>query len=732
MALPFAEEGLQLSRGAHCTRLEASAARTLARVLVALGRISSAIDLLNDAKDLFRQTDARQAESVVLATLAEILALQGDVEEALNIGEAALQVAQELGDLRQEVLMLCSISELSLLSRRDAKQASLAAARAALAILREHLPAERGLRARVLGCLSNAELESPTLGLQGALQSLEQERDHCRSRGDLPGQSLAVTSAAALNFEFGLHQDALASAEEARALFKAAGDRLGEASALHLSAEVEAKEGHHANTLQAAQKAQALLEAVGDEPEGQASLQLLIAHAQLCLLQNAHHDPRSSSFRQAAEQATQSATRAVMLARKGNETRLVGSALCVLSQAEQLLAREGISSDACYRAANSAAAIFHQLRDQHGEASALLLCANAHIASGKLIPAKQAASKALLLFRELGDSTGKAKVEAALDAIENPTSPLESARSLPGTLQPVTTRISRAPDPEVFRQKVRKVVAEIVGMDDLEDETPLMQAGLTSQSAVLLRNALGKALPGSSLPFTMMFDFPSIAALTDYFVERAAPEEEEVFMHPEAATVQKEQGPDPEVLKRKVQAVVAKIVGMDDLEDDAPLMNSGLTSQSAVLLRNALSKELPGSSLPFTMMFDFPSVAALTEYFVERAAPDVGPSATAASHAHAQPELRQVPAAQDSSGKDALRAEQVLTKVRKVVSDIVGLDELEDDSPLMNSGLTSQHAVLLRQALSKGFGGSRLPHTMMFDFPSISDLTDFLLEQNLQ
>jgi len=82
--------------------------------------------------------------------------------------------------------------------------------------------------------------------------------------------------------------------------------------------------------------------------------------------------------------------------------------------------------------------------------------------------------------------------------------------------------------------------------------------------------------------------------------------------------VQGRQGPSPEALRLQVRAVVADIVGMDDLVDDTPLMQSGLTSQSAVLLRNSLSKTLPGASLPFTMMFDYPSIAALTDFFMER------------------------------------------------------------------------------------------------------------------
>uniref|UniRef100_A0A7S2DHG0 Carrier domain-containing protein n=1 Tax=Alexandrium andersonii TaxID=327968 RepID=A0A7S2DHG0_9DINO len=71
-------------------------------------------------------------------------------------------------------------------------------------------------------------------------------------------------------------------------------------------------------------------------------------------------------------------------------------------------------------------------------------------------------------------------------------------------------------------------------------------------------------------------------------------------------------------LRAKIRDTVVDIAGLEEIVDDSPLMNIGLTSQSGVLLRNSLSKQFPGPSLPFTMMFDFPSINALTDYFSGR------------------------------------------------------------------------------------------------------------------
>mmetsp|Transcript_47659 Transcript_47659/g.107262 ORF Transcript_47659/g.107262 Transcript_47659/m.107262 type:complete len:127 (+) Transcript_47659:3-383(+) len=106
-----------------------------------------------------------------------------------------------------------------------------------------------------------------------------------------------------------------------------------------------------------------------------------------------------------------------------------------------------------------------------------------------------------------------------------------------------------------------------------------------------------------------------------------APQEEQVAVQPAGgATFQRDgsspldlsSGMDPAIIRNKVQELAGAIIGdTEDLELDTPLMEAGLTSNSAVLLRDELSKDLPGISLPPTLIFDYPSVATITEFVVE-------------------------------------------------------------------------------------------------------------------
>merc|ERR1711924_57276 len=79
-------------------------------------------------------------------------------------------------------------------------------------------------------------------------------------------------------------------------------------------------------------------------------------------------------------------------------------------------------------------------------------------------------------------------------------------------------------------------------------------------------------------------------------------------------------GMDASVVAVKITEIAVQIIGDDeDIDLDMPLMQAGLTSNTAVMLRDELSKDLPGVNLPPTLMFDYPSITAISEFIIERA-----------------------------------------------------------------------------------------------------------------
>jgi acyl carrier protein len=81
----------------------------------------------------------------------------------------------------------------------------------------------------------------------------------------------------------------------------------------------------------------------------------------------------------------------------------------------------------------------------------------------------------------------------------------------------------------------------------------------------------------------------------------------------------------------RVQQIVLKTakatLHIDTLAADAPLMEAGMDSLTAVEFRNKLTQELPGVKLASTLMFDYPNVEAIATFALGQ----IAPSAAAAS-----------------------------------------------------------------------------------------------------
>jgi acyl carrier protein len=63
--------------------------------------------------------------------------------------------------------------------------------------------------------------------------------------------------------------------------------------------------------------------------------------------------------------------------------------------------------------------------------------------------------------------------------------------------------------------EVRRIVRGVLGDDGVTDDQPLVEAGLDSLAAISLRDDLATAF-GLSLPATLVFDRPSISALSEF------------------------------------------------------------------------------------------------------------------------------------------------------------------------------------------------------------------------
>lgn len=186
-----------------------------------------------------------------------------------------------------------------------------------------------------------------------------------------------------------------------------------------------------------------------------------------------------------------------------------------------------------------------------------------------------------------------------------------------GSPAPPTQASAVAVDRAAVLADVQDVLHSILGPNVSADE-PLMAAGLDSLGAVELRNSLEGRL-GLRLPGTLVFDYPTASAIADLVIAQlGAASAGAAASHTggvaAAAVVQSER------VAAEVAAAVADILGAASLDPNQPLMAAGLDSLGAVELKNSLEARL-GLQLPFTLVFDYPSVAALSGYIASRVQP---------------------------------------------------------------------------------------------------------------
>lgn len=327
--------------------------------------------------------------------------------------------------------------------------------------------------------------------------------------------------------------------------------------------------------------------------------------------------------------------------------------------------------------------------------------------------------------------------------------------------------------------KVRATVMTAMGdctteQAELEDDEPLLAAGLTSAGAVQMVRLLEEDFD-MTLPDTLAFDYPTVADLAAQVVAllpttgstadllqgaasvrgdispalaaattaatAAALTTTSAALVPQSDSMTAVEGPEQSKLLRLVLAAAAEALDSSSGQDagppplQEPLMEAGLTSAGAVQLV-ALLEAATGLELPGTLAFDYPTIAEITGYLQTLQTPSQTPLPASGGH-HTTSDLQGKAAACDAeashggqtAGAAALQSEIVST-VFAAVAGVLGLTtaeigELGLDTPLMDAGLASSMAIQLATQLESALQMD-LPGTLAFDYPTIRDMAAFL------
>jgi tetratricopeptide (TPR) repeat protein len=190
------------------------------------GKYEAALDKLQAALELYRETGNRQGEGRTLNDIGGVYKCLGQYQEALECLEEALAISREIGDRQCEVSALNNIGEAYESSSQYSE--ALKHLEEALAISREV-----GDRQGEGQTLANIGWVYTDLGqYQDALKYSEEALAISRETGDRRVEGRAFNTIGTVYFHLKQYQEALGYFEKALAARREAGDRRGEASTL--------------------------------------------------------------------------------------------------------------------------------------------------------------------------------------------------------------------------------------------------------------------------------------------------------------------------------------------------------------------------------------------------------------------------------------------------------------------------------------------------------------------
>lgn len=583
-ALPVAEESLKILRelpNAHVR--EANSLFPMVDALIAKRQTKQALRVAQEARTRFRDAGNLEGEVAALQMQASALMAEKRIDEAMDIAEEALAASREGKDRRMEFDLLLAASRLYMGEKRYEEARSrlvdaeligrdLGEPKRRAEALRQlgsvHLHAEdpdralhaaeearelsrkaesergeamaltimasaraaKGHEAEAIACAQEAAQLFRACGdtrRESYLWTMLSELHQNRAAGGQKGSGVKVQDPDAA-------ASALEAAERSLELRQAAGDKKSEAEALLRVATLSLAHGDRAEAERVGIEAVRLFRKAGDA-NGEVN-----AHVFLCQLHVAAHSayakPKKvkSSSSPHLHKAMQAANEGFALAKKTGDKKL--KAWCLYWRAQILMWNKGF--DQSLRAVNEAQNLFQASSCQDGEACALALSADLYIIFGNDAKAQECAEQALALARTVKDVSAEKMALSALERLEKRRQEQlargKAQQQFVQQVQEVTAAptaqaaasIAAKPevkglDPVMAKSKLMRMVKDVIASeDDLEVDSPFMEAGMDSLSSVQLMTEVSKEFQLSLSP-SLIFDFPTVRAMVDHLVEES-------------------------------------------------------------------------------------------------------------------------------------------------------------------------------------------------------------------
>lgn len=702
-ALSEACEAQELFHQAGLTELEILSMNRAASAHLKQSNAGDALTTAQEALALAEEFGDMSGEALSLRCVAQARAMAGEVKEALEAAKTSLVIFKQLGDHRKQVTGLLVVAEVYL--ARDRPQEALRAAKEAKSTAKRH--GGMRLEAMALSVISQAMSKGDLP--KDALKAAREEQEMYQTLGDRIGVICAMRDVALAKVAKGDKRDAIAVVKEALQLAHDIEDRLGEAKLNLLAAELELDTGRPSDSQRHIEEAIAVYREEGVW-RGQADAVRLLM--QVLLRQSS-----SEMF------ATSEDWRALYFDaddRKGEALALCESAR-IFMKVDQGQQAETMAAEA--------QAICQEIEDQRGEAEALLTMGEIHTSTGDANRAVQSAQEALELWKLQGDEKGEVKAmqilaqaqviidyeseeavknaEQALSLVKRSRKSWATTRDEVSALQVLADvqvqhllRTAGSEEEESQNRPSNNLAANQEELDQVFEKiinnstlavTRAQQTGDRSLEAAMLKclalnHTVGRSWEGAldaakeglkickdlgdrrqeayfqaisadvhmNMNLLNKADEEAKAALNifrEFGDEQGEAQAKKVLddmygtnkpgraaaasdvqyaptdavggggvaQAPSSGSAALKVGPTKEYILENLYALSANIVG-DKVEQDSPLMDSGMDSLSSVEFRNQVRGLVPGVNLPASLVFDHPNLRAMTDFIYEKAA----------------------------------------------------------------------------------------------------------------
>ncbi|CAJ1379447.1 unnamed protein product [Effrenium voratum] len=487
-----------------------------------------AVETAREALERY-ESGGRKAQAAALEMLALGLSQCGELLEAVKATQQQAAILLEEGDKTGRARALRSLCRLCA-HHRDFEQGIEAASEAA-SISAELNQSEQALALQLL-----ADCHRWNDAYTDARQVAAQARQLYRRLGDRNNEVCAVLQACHASALGGDRATALELAGEAQDIAKRAGCKSLQGICWQALASLHWDWGRLADALKMAKKALACARRAGNcKDECRCILLLVIMNLAISQCQDdsgtgsqEEQASRRSSRLQAAEELAEEASRL---------SDVAGDAECSACSlhAIAMVQIQAQRYDEAFRTAQDAMKKYQEIQDLMGILQMFLGMAKILLQARSFEEAAAAAESALWLAEQAGCKEMEEQARAALEEVEQAAEAESSRGSRPRSRSSSNARVPELPnlpklelaqacDPQLVRGVIEKFVNVLIGSDDLvEPDRPLMEMGLTSHLAVVLRDQLAKVLPVLTppLPVTLIYDYPSTAAISQLVVASA-------------------------------------------------------------------------------------------------------------------------------------------------------------------------------------------------------------------